>query len=128
MSEPIAEPPDPATDPPALPTAEPARRRQLFPALAAAGFLVLAAGLIWVWQHPAVPPISTEPTEAVARHLGALEARLTRVEQRPLPHNLIHQRRHPRTKEQTAQQQIRPPLSRILFIGNSRQKNDEVVD
>jgi hypothetical protein len=85
MSEPIAEPPDPATDPPALPTTQPARRRQLFPALAAAGFLILAAGLIWVWQHPAVPPTSTEPTEAVARKLGALEARLTRVEQRPLP-------------------------------------------
>ena len=56
MSEPTAELPDPPLEPPAPPTAQPARRHQLFPALTAAGFLILAAGLIWVWRHPAVPP------------------------------------------------------------------------
>jgi hypothetical protein len=85
MSEPIAEPPEPATEPPAPPTTQPARRRQLFPALTAVGFLILAAALIWVWQHSAVPPTSTEQTDALARQVSALEARLTRVEQRPPP-------------------------------------------
>ncbi len=85
MSEPTAELPDPPLEPPAPPTAQPARRHQLFPALTAAGFLILAAGLIWVWRHPAVPPIATEQTDALARQLNALEARVARLEQRPPP-------------------------------------------
>ena len=85
MSEPTAQPPEPEAEPPAPPTAAPARRHLLFPALTAAGFLILAAGLIWVWRHPAVPPTATQQTEALAHQLGALEARVARLEQRPQP-------------------------------------------
>ena len=58
MSEPTAEPPEPAAEPPSRRRAAqpPPRRRQLLPWLTAAGFLILAAALVWVWQHPAVPP------------------------------------------------------------------------
>jgi hypothetical protein len=55
------------------------------PWLTGAGFVILAAGLIWVWQHPAVVPPSTEPTEALAHRLSTLEARVARLEQRPQP-------------------------------------------
>ena len=84
MSEPTAPPPDPAAEPPAPPTSPPARRHLLFPALTAAGFLILAAGLIWVWRHPAIPPTATQQADALAQ-LSALEARVTRLEQRPQP-------------------------------------------
>ena len=81
MSDPAAPSPEPADDAP-----EPlATRRPLLPWLTGAGFVILVAGLIWVWQHPAVAPPSTEPTEALAHQLGALEARVARLEQRPQP-------------------------------------------
>jgi hypothetical protein len=84
MIELTAPPPDPEAEPPAPPTMAPARRHFIFPALTVAGFLVLAAGLIWVWRHPAVPPTATRQTEALAQ-LGPLEARVARLEQRPQP-------------------------------------------
>ena len=85
------------TEPPELPTPEtrdesapqPAPRRvskwDLLPWLAAAGFLVLTAALVWVWlqrvdRAPAVADTGTE-----AEQLGALEARVERLEQRPAP-------------------------------------------
>jgi hypothetical protein len=81
MSDPAAPSPEPADAAP-----EPlATRRPLLPWLTGAGFVILAAGLIWVWQHPAVAPPSTEPIEAVAHQLSVLEARVTRLEQRPQP-------------------------------------------
>ncbi len=88
MSEPTAPPPDPEVEPPEPlepPTTPPARRHQLFPALTAVGFLILAAGLIWVWRNPAAPPTSAEQSDALAQQLGALEARVARLEQRPQP-------------------------------------------
>ena len=85
------------TEPPELPTPEtrdesapqPAPRRvskwDLLPWLAAAGFLVLTAALVWVWlqrvdRAPAVADTGTE-----AEQLGALEARVARLEQRIWP-------------------------------------------
>jgi hypothetical protein len=55
------------------------------PWLTGAGFAILAAAVIWVWQHPLVPPVATEQTDALARQVGTLEARVSRLEQRPSP-------------------------------------------
>jgi hypothetical protein len=41
--------------------------------------------VVWVWQHPAVPPVSTEATDALVRRISALEERVARLEQRPVP-------------------------------------------
>jgi hypothetical protein len=81
MSDPAAPTPESSEEPPP----HSATRRKLLPWLTGAGFVVLAAGLIWVWQHPTVAPPSTEPTEALARQLSVLEARVARLEQRPQP-------------------------------------------
>lgn len=75
--EPPAEPPPPPVDRPA--------RRPLLPWLTAAGFLLLAAAVAWVWQHPVIPPTSTEATDSLAREVSALEQRVSRLEQRPMP-------------------------------------------
>src|SRR5262245_46362919 len=85
MSDPIALPPPESPAEPPPPPPEPPRRKPLLPWLTGAGFLVLVAALLWVWQHPAVPPPSTEATEALARQLAALESRVARLEQRPPP-------------------------------------------
>jgi len=79
--EPPAEPP--AESPP--PPAERPPRRPLLPWLTAAGFLLLAAAVVWVWQHPAIPPASTEATDSLAREIAALAQRVSRLEQRPMP-------------------------------------------
>jgi hypothetical protein len=57
----------------------------VLPWLTGAGFVILVSGLIWVWQHPAIPSASIEQTEILARQLSALEARVARLEQRPQP-------------------------------------------
>jgi hypothetical protein len=104
MSEPTASPPEPAAEPPAQPhpaveppaveaaAAEPppvvepaARRFRLFPWLTGAGFVLVAAALFWVWQYPALPPLPIEQTEALTRQLATLDARVSRLEQRPSP-------------------------------------------
>ena len=85
MSELTAPSPEPADELSAAPTKQPATPRRLLPWLNGAGFLILAAGLFWVWQHPAVAPPATDHTDALAHQLAALETRVTRVEQRPLP-------------------------------------------
>jgi hypothetical protein len=82
MSDTAPEPPEPADEPPAAPFAT---RHRLLPWLTGVGLVILAAGLIWVWQHPAVPPPATEQTDALAHQLGMVEARMTRLEQRPPP-------------------------------------------
>jgi hypothetical protein len=80
MSEPTAPPPEePPAEPPPHPPRQPARR-DLLPWLGGAGFLVLAAGLIWVWWYAAHP---SDATDALGRQLAALEGRVTRLEQRP---------------------------------------------
>jgi hypothetical protein len=83
-TEPTEQPPEPAVEPQVEPPRPPARQRSLLPWLTGAGFVVLAAGLVWVWQHPAFPPPS-ERTDTMAREINALEARVARLEQRPPP-------------------------------------------
>ncbi len=86
MSEPTTQPPeDPAAAPPQPTATGPAGRREWLSWLTGAGFVILATGLIWVWQHPTVPPASNGQTDALARQLAALEARVSRLEQRPQP-------------------------------------------
>jgi hypothetical protein len=86
MSEPTTPPTEPAAGPQEPPpAAEPTRRWHLLPWLTGGGFVVVAGALIWLWQHPSVPPLSAEQTDALARQLGALESRVSRLEQRPPP-------------------------------------------
>jgi hypothetical protein len=80
--------PPPVTDPPDAPS--PAGKRDLVPVLYLAGFVVLAAAIIWLWQNPPVapPPPPPGPSPEVAQlrdQLTAVESRLTRLEQRPAP-------------------------------------------
>ena len=87
----------PALPPPEEPSAEPAppepaplepdrpARRPLLPWLSAAGFVILAIAIVWVWRHPAIPPASTEATDVLARQISALDARVKSLEQRPEP-------------------------------------------
>lgn len=87
MSDSPALPPPeepPAEMPSPLPAERPARR-PLLPWLTAAGFLLLAAAVVWVWQHPVIPPASTEATDALARQVSGLEERVARLERRPQP-------------------------------------------
>jgi hypothetical protein len=73
--------PEAAVELPAPPP-EPPARRNLLPWLTAAGFLILAIGLVLVWRHPSV---QTARLDALAEGLGALETRITRLEERPVP-------------------------------------------
>jgi hypothetical protein len=78
-SEPLPEPPpEAATEPPVA--APPPLH--LLPWLSGIGFVVLAIGLLWVWQHPSVPP-ATPQVEAVTRQLDELQSRLASLERRP---------------------------------------------
>jgi hypothetical protein len=84
MTEPPAlPPPEPHDEPVPDPVPPEPPRRPLLPWLSAAGFVVLAAALFLVWQHPLQPP-ATE-AEAQARQIAALDARVARLEQRPAP-------------------------------------------
>jgi hypothetical protein len=47
--------------------------------------LILAAALVWVWQHPIMQPAPTEATDSLARQVSALEERVARLERRPAP-------------------------------------------
>jgi hypothetical protein len=86
MTEPPALPPletpaEPAPQPPPQQVAKLGR----LPWLSAAGFLILAAAIFWVWQHPiSQPPAPTQPDTQV-QQLAALDARVARLEQRPVP-------------------------------------------
>jgi hypothetical protein len=85
------------TEPPELPPPEtqdgsapqPAPRRvskwDLLPWLAAAGFLALTAALVWVWLHRPDQPPAVAEAGAEAEQFGALETRVARLEQRPVP-------------------------------------------
>ncbi|HEX4172385.1 MAG TPA: mitofilin family membrane protein [Acetobacteraceae bacterium] len=88
MSDAPALPPpeeEPPAEPAPPPPPEPERpaRRPLLPWLTAAGFIILAVAIVWVWRHPIVQPASTEATDALGRQVSALEARVTQLEQRP---------------------------------------------
>lgn len=87
----MTEPEPPATLPPEnpeepappLPQHEAARRDRLA-WLSGAGFLILAAALVWAWLNPfhGLPPAT--PVDALAQPLASLEARMARLEQRPV--------------------------------------------
>ncbi len=82
MNEPLALPsPEPE---PQAPPDRPAPRRALAWSTGI-GFLVLAAALFWVWRHPLVEAPPTEPLDRLAQQVSALEARVTKLEQRPQP-------------------------------------------
>jgi hypothetical protein len=79
---------EPAPPPP--PRAPRAHRGDVVPVLYAAGFVVLAAAIVWLWQNPpAAPPAPPSPPSAEAAELRqqvqALQDRLARLEQRPAP-------------------------------------------
>lgn len=90
MSEPAAKPsPEPLPEPPPEPAAEPPAAApppplRLLPWLSGIGFVVLAVGLLWVWQHP-FPPPTTPQVEALTRQLDDLQSRLANLEHRPPP-------------------------------------------
>jgi hypothetical protein len=76
--------------PPPTPTPTPARttkKRDVVPILYVAGFLVLAAAIVWLWQNPPiVPPPAPPPELATLRdQVRTLQAQVTRLEQRPPP-------------------------------------------
>jgi hypothetical protein len=86
MTEPPALPPPETPDEPApQPPPHQAARHDLLPWLSGAGFLVLAAALVWVWLHPVSQPPATAQSDAQAQQLAALETRMSRLEQRPVP-------------------------------------------
>ena len=56
----------------------------LLPWLSGIGFVVLAVGLLWVWQHP-LAPRPTPQLEALTRQFDELQSRLASLERRPAP-------------------------------------------
>ena len=91
MSEPAAKPsPEPLPEPPPPepvaepPIAAPPPPHHLLPWLSGIGFVVLAVGLLWVWQHPRTPLAAPE-LDALTRQLDELQSRLSSLERRPAP-------------------------------------------
>ncbi len=82
--QPLLPPPDQA---PETVVVTPKRsQRDLVPWLYALGFLVLAAAIFYLWQYPSTPgepPPDTAAIQAVEQRLVDIDARLTRLEQRP---------------------------------------------
>jgi hypothetical protein len=84
MTEPPALPPpeipvEPASEPPSPRAA----KRDWLAWFSAAGFLLLAASLIWVWRHPDIQlPVVAQND---AQQIAALDARVARLEQQPTP-------------------------------------------
>jgi hypothetical protein len=80
---PTSSPETPAEpDPPSLPPV--VARRSLLPWFSGAGFLILAAALVWTWMHPFNEPSAATQADARAQSLATLETRLARLEQRPV--------------------------------------------
>lgn len=88
-AEPVAPLPEPqAAAPAGAHPQEAPGRRNVLPALCALGFIVLAGGLIYVWQNPNLPPdVANAQSELQAANakLAALDSRLKQVEARPAP-------------------------------------------
>jgi hypothetical protein len=85
MSDPIALP-SPEQHDPAPPPRQAMRR--LLPLAVAGGFVVLAFAIFWFWPVPAPPPPNPDraggrQVDELARQVDYLEARVTRLEQRP---------------------------------------------
>ena len=60
--------------------------RDLVPWFYGLGFLVLAAAIFYLWQYPSAPgeaAANASATHAVEQRLADMDARLTRLEQRP---------------------------------------------
>lgn len=85
MSDPATEPqPEPPSAPEPAP-APPPPRHHLLPWLSGAGFLVLLVGLIVVWLRPLAPPSVAPQSDALARQVAELQARVAGMAQRPAP-------------------------------------------
>lgn len=85
MSEPPALlPTEPEVEPaPEQAGAPPSSRHGILPWLGAAGFIVLAAAIAWVWQHPQLPPPPpAAPSQALEQEVAELKAQVARLEQR----------------------------------------------
>jgi hypothetical protein len=84
--QPLLPPPDEVPEPV---VATPHRvRRDLVPWLYGLGFLILAAAIFYLWQYPGIPGEPADQAaaiQAVEQHLTDIDARLTRLEQRPSP-------------------------------------------
>ena len=81
MSEPPLLPapePEPAPEPPIAPRA----RHSILPWLSAAGFVVLAVAIVWVWLNPMLPPPPPQ-SGALEQQVAALEARVAHLERQP---------------------------------------------
>jgi hypothetical protein len=91
MSDPPALPspePEPELEPaPEPPKGPPPRRHSVLAWLSAAGFIVLAAAIAWVWQNPMMPPPPPSPpaSQALEHQVEALQAQVARLEKRPPP-------------------------------------------
>jgi hypothetical protein len=80
---PALPPPETPEDPAPPPSPQHAARRDRLAWLSGAGFLILAAAVIWVWLNPFHEPPAATPVDALAQPLANLEARMARLEQRP---------------------------------------------
>jgi hypothetical protein len=84
--QPLLPPPDETPDPePVVVTPRPPQRN-LVPWFYGLGFLILAAGIFYVWQFPSTPgepPGEASAVQAVEQRLADIDGRLTRLEQRP---------------------------------------------
>jgi hypothetical protein len=62
-------------------------RRDLVPWFYGLGFVVLAAAIIYLWQYPSTseePAGNASAIQAIGQHLADIDARLSRLEQRPV--------------------------------------------
>jgi hypothetical protein len=57
-------------------------QHSILPWLSAAGFVVLALAIGWVWQNPMLPPPPPQ-SEALSQQVAALEARVAHLERQP---------------------------------------------
>ena len=80
---PATPPPETPEDPVPPPPPHEAARRDRLAWLSGAGFLILAAALVWAWLNPFHEPPAATPVDAFAQPLANLEARMARLEQRP---------------------------------------------
>lgn len=67
----------------ALPPIKPAR--DSVPLLYAAGFVILAIAMLYVWRNPMLPPGPTATEAALDQRLATLEGQVNRLEQHPAP-------------------------------------------
>jgi hypothetical protein len=80
--QPLLLPPDEAPDP--VVVAPQTNRRDPVPWLYGLGFLVLAAAIFYLWQFPSTPGAGDAlEIQTAERRLADIDARLTRLEQRP---------------------------------------------